>query len=100
MAFHQVLGAPPGAFRNHPVGITMVLLCSVVDPSARGFLLASASSPAPALPHPRAQPGVRALGPCSASVHERGFRSVTTHLEAALADITTEHVDAIVNAAN
>ena len=61
-----------GTAGNHPAGITMVLLCLVVDPSARGFLLASASSPAPALPQPRAQPGVRALGPCSASVREPG----------------------------
>jgi len=67
-------------------------------------LLASASAPIPAPPHflahPRAQPGVRALGPCSPTVHEPGFRVATPYLEAALADITTEHVDAVVNAAN
>lgn len=78
----------------------MVLLCSVVDPSARGFLLASASSPAAVPSPPRARPGVRALGPCSPTVHEPGFRARTPHLEATLADITTEHVDAVVNAAD
>jgi O-acetyl-ADP-ribose deacetylase (regulator of RNase III) len=72
----------------------MVLLCSVVDPSARGFFLASAAAGA------RAQPGVRALGPCSASVPEPTLRVVSPHLEVVLGDIVTEPVEAIVNAAN
>jgi O-acetyl-ADP-ribose deacetylase len=72
----------------------MVLLCSVVDPSARGFFLASAAAGA------RAQPGVRALGPCSASVPERTLRLVGPQLEVVLGDIATEHTEAIVNAAN
>jgi O-acetyl-ADP-ribose deacetylase len=72
----------------------MVLLCSVVDPSARGFFLASAAAGA------RAQPGVRALGPCSASVPARTLRLVGPQLDVVLGDITREHVEAIVNAAN
>jgi O-acetyl-ADP-ribose deacetylase (regulator of RNase III) len=43
---------------------------------------------------------VRALGPCSASVSERTLRLVGPSLEVALGDITAEHVDAVVNAAN
>jgi hypothetical protein len=61
----------------------MVLLCSVVDPSARGFFLASAATGA------RAQHGVRALGPCSASVPERTLRLVGPLLEVVLGDIAT-----------
>jgi len=48
----------------------------------------------------RAHSGVRALGPCSASVSERTVRFMAPHLEVAVGDITAEHVDAIVNAAN
>ena len=83
---------------NDASGITVVLLCSVVDPSARGFFLASESPATPA--GLRAQPGVRALGPCSASVREPTLRLVGPHLEVALGDIITEHVHAVVNAAN
>jgi O-acetyl-ADP-ribose deacetylase (regulator of RNase III) len=72
----------------------MVLLCSVVDPSARGFFFASAAAGA------RAQPGVRTLGPCSASVAEPTLRLVGPRLEVVLGDIATEHVHAVVNAAN
>jgi O-acetyl-ADP-ribose deacetylase len=72
----------------------VVLLCLVVDPSARGFFFASGAAGA------RAQPGVRALGPCSASVREPTLRLVGPHLEVVLGDITTEHVHAVVNAAN
>ena len=72
----------------------MVLLCSVVDPRARGFFSASSAS------HARAHSGVRALGPCSASVREPTLRLVGPHLEVALGDIVTERVHAIVNAAN
>jgi O-acetyl-ADP-ribose deacetylase len=50
--------------------------------------------------HPGAQSGVRALGPCSATVSEPTLRLVGPRLEVALGDITAEHVDAIVNAAN
>jgi O-acetyl-ADP-ribose deacetylase len=50
--------------------------------------------------HRGAQSGVRALGPCSASVSEPTLRLVGPRLEVALGDITAEHVDAIVNAAN
>jgi O-acetyl-ADP-ribose deacetylase (regulator of RNase III) len=72
----------------------VVLLCSVVGPSARGFFFASAAAGA------RAQPGVRALGPCSASVREPTLRLVGPQLEVVLGDIATEHVHAVVNAAN
>ena len=72
----------------------MVLLCSVVDPSARGFFFASGAAGA------RARPGVRALGPCSASVREPTLRLVGPDLEVVLGDIATEHVHAVVNAAN
>ena len=48
----------------------------------------------------RAQHGVRALGPCSATVREPTLRLVGPHLEVALGDIVTEHVHAVVNAAN
>jgi len=72
----------------------VVLLCSVVDPSARGFFFASGAAGA------RAQPGVRALGPCSALIREPTLRLVGPHLEVVLGDIVTEHVHAVVNAAN
>ena len=72
----------------------MVLLCSVVDPSARGFFFASAATGA------RARAGVRTIGPCSASVGERTLPIVGPRLEVVLGDITTEFVHAIVNAAN
>jgi O-acetyl-ADP-ribose deacetylase (regulator of RNase III) len=75
-----------------------VLLCSVVNPSARGFFFASGTAAGTA--ETRAQPGVRALGPCSASVRGPTLRLVGPHLEVALGDITTEHVHAVVNAAN
>jgi O-acetyl-ADP-ribose deacetylase len=96
----------------------MVLLCSVVDPSARGFFHAQAvhadavhadathadespSDPGSAEPAaPRARPGVRALGPRTPTLTSTRVRRVTPRLETALADITAEHVDAIVNAAN
>jgi len=48
----------------------------------------------------RAHSGVRALGPCSATVSAPTLRRVGPTLEVALGDITAEHVDAIVNAAN
>ena len=72
----------------------MVLLCSVVDPSARGFFFASGAGAA------RAQPGVRALGPCSATIREPTLRLVGPQLDVVLGDIVTEHVHALVNAAN
>ncbi len=72
----------------------MVLLCSVVNPSARGFFFASAAAGT------RAQPGVRALGPCSATNREPTLHLVGPHLEVTLGDIVTEHSDAVVNAAN
>jgi O-acetyl-ADP-ribose deacetylase len=72
----------------------VVLLCSVVDPSARGFFFASGATGA------RAQPGVRALGPCSATIREPTLRLVGPHLDVVLGDIVTEHVHAVVNAAN
>ncbi len=76
----------------------MVLLCSVVDPSARGFFSATHD---PARPSGlRAQPGVRALGPCSTLISEPTLHHVGPQLEVALGDITTEHVHAVVNAAN
>ena len=50
--------------------------------------------------NPRAHSGVRTLGPCSASVTEPTLRSMGPSLEVALGDITAEHVDAVVNAAN
>lgn len=80
----------------------MVLLCLVVNPSARGFFFASgAAAGVPAgIPAVRAQPGVRALGPCSATVREPTLRLVAPHLEVVLGDIVTEHVHAVVNAAN
>ena len=67
---------------NDASGITVVLLCSVVDPSARGFFFASGAAGAA-----RAQPGVRALGPCSASIREPTLRLVGPHLEVVLGDI-------------
>jgi O-acetyl-ADP-ribose deacetylase len=76
----------------------VVLLCLVVNPSARGFFFASGAAAGAA--QARAQPGVRALGPCSASVREPTLRLVGPHLEVVLGDIATEHVHAIVNAAN
>lgn len=76
----------------------MVLLCSVVNPSARGFFFASGAVAGSA--ETRAQPGVRALGPCSASVRRRTLRLVGPHLEVGLGDIATEQVHAVVNAAN
>ena len=76
----------------------MVLLCSVVNPSARGFFFASGTAAGTA--EARAQHGVRALGPCSATVREPTLRLVGPHLEVVLGDITTEHVHAVVNAAN
>ncbi len=80
----------------------MVLLCSVVSPRARGFFLASGGAQGSAAVHTHrvAQSGVRALGPCSASVSERTLHTVGPRLEVALGDITAEHVDAIVNAGN
>jgi O-acetyl-ADP-ribose deacetylase (regulator of RNase III) len=48
----------------------------------------------------RAQPGVRTLGPCSPSLPEPTLRVVGPRLQIALGDITTESLDAIVNAAN
>jgi O-acetyl-ADP-ribose deacetylase len=72
----------------------VVLLCSVVDPSARGFFFASGAGGA------RAQPGVRALGPCSATIREPTLRLVGPQLDVVLGDIVTEHVHALVNAAN
>ena len=80
----------------------MVLLCFVVSPRARGFFLASGSAQgaSEAHAHPGAQSGVRALGPCSASVTEPTLRLVGPVLEVALGDITAEPVHAIVNAAN
>jgi O-acetyl-ADP-ribose deacetylase len=48
----------------------------------------------------RAQPGVRALGPCSATVREPTLRLVGPQLDVVLGDIVTEHVHALVNAAN
>jgi O-acetyl-ADP-ribose deacetylase len=72
----------------------VVLLCSVVDPSARGFFFASGAAGA------RAQPGVRALGPCSATIREPTLRLVGPQLDVVLGDIVTEHVHAVVNAAN
>lgn len=69
-----------------------------MGPSARGFF------PAPEDPTSslglREHSGVRALGPCSASVSEPTLRLVTPTLEVTLGDITAEHVDAVVNAAN
>src|SRR5262249_58222177 len=50
--------------------------------------------------NPRAHSGVRTLGPCSASVTDPTLRSMGPSLEVALGDITAEHVDAVVNAAN
>lgn len=50
--------------------------------------------------HQGAQSGVRALGPCSASVTEPTLRLVGPELEVGLGDITAEHVHAVVNAAN
>ena len=87
---------------NDASGITVVLLCSVVSPRARGFFLASGSAAgaSEAHAHPEAHSGVRALGPCSASVHEPTLRLVGPVLEVALGDITAEHVHAVVNAAN
>ena len=79
---------------NDASGITVVLLCSVVDPSARGFFFASGAGAA------RAQPGVRALGPCSATIREPTLRLVGPQLDVVLGDIVTEHVHALVNAAN
>jgi O-acetyl-ADP-ribose deacetylase (regulator of RNase III) len=80
----------------------VVLLCSVVNPSARGFFFASgaAAGVSAGIPAVRAQPGVRALGPCSATVREPTLRLVAPHLEVVLGDIATEHVHAVVNAAN
>jgi O-acetyl-ADP-ribose deacetylase (regulator of RNase III) len=80
----------------------VVLLCSVVNPSARGFFFASgaAAGISTGIPEVRAQPGVRALGPCSATVREPTLRRVGPHLEVVLGDIVTEHVHAVVNAAN
>jgi O-acetyl-ADP-ribose deacetylase (regulator of RNase III) len=80
----------------------VVLLCSVVSPRARGFFLASGTAPGNSTLHdPRlAVSGVRALGPCGATVTEPTLRSVGPALEVVLGDITAEHVDAIVNAAN
>jgi len=43
---------------------------------------------------------VRALGPCSALVSEPTLQHVDPWLEVTLGDITAEHVDAVVNAAN
>jgi len=65
-----------------------------VDPSARGFFFAQAAGDA------RAHSGVRALGPVSPSVRGPTLRLVGPHLEVALGDIVTEHVHAVVNAAN
>jgi O-acetyl-ADP-ribose deacetylase len=48
----------------------------------------------------RAHSGVRPLGPCSASVTGPTLRVMGPSLEVALGDITAEHVDAVVNAAN
>jgi O-acetyl-ADP-ribose deacetylase len=80
----------------------VVLLCSVVNPSARGFFFASgAAAGAPAAgPEVRSHSGVRAIGPCSATVREPTLRLVGPHLEVVLGDIVTEHVHAVVNAAN
>ncbi len=80
----------------------MVLLCLVVNPSARGFFFASgaAAGVSAGIPTVRAQPGVRALGPCSATVREPTLRLVAPHLDVVLGDIATEHVHAVVNAAN
>ncbi len=64
-------------------------------PERKGFLL-RVGEPRAA----RAQPGVRALGPCSASIREPTLRLVGPHLEVVLGDIVTEHVHAVVNAAN
>ena len=50
--------------------------------------------------NPRAHSGVRALGPLSASVTEPTLRRMGPSFEVALGDITAEHVDAVVNAAN
>jgi O-acetyl-ADP-ribose deacetylase (regulator of RNase III) len=83
---------------NDAAGITVVLLCLVVDPSARGFFFASGSAAGAATA--RAQHGVRALGPCSATIRQPTLRLVGPHLEVVLGDIVTEHVHAVVNAAN
>ncbi len=72
----------------------MVLLCRVVDPGARGFFLASTAMGA------RAMSGVRTIGPCSARIEITRLRSVGPRLEVTLGDITSESVDAVVNAAN
>jgi O-acetyl-ADP-ribose deacetylase (regulator of RNase III) len=74
----------------------------VVNPSARGFFFASgaAAGISPGIQEVRAQHGVRAIGPCSASVSERTLRLVGPRLEVVLGDIVTEHVHAVVNAAN
>jgi len=69
-----------------------------VNPSARGFFFASGATAG--ISGVRAQPGVRALGPCSATVREPTLRLVGPHLEVVLGDIVTEHVHAVVNAAN
>lgn len=76
-----------------------------MGPRARGFSAAAAASdghqsPADADPVLRAHSGVRALGPCSARVRGPTLRHVAPELEVVLGDITAEHVDAIVNAAN
>ena len=68
------------------------------EPERKGFLLRVGSSRGAR--EARAQPGVRALGPCSATVREPTLRLVGPHLEVALGDIVTEHVHAVVNAAN
>jgi len=69
-----------------------------VNPSARGFFLASGA--AAGVGEARAQPGVRPLGPCSAKLREPTLRRVGLLLEVVLGDIVTEHVHAVVNAAN
>jgi O-acetyl-ADP-ribose deacetylase len=43
---------------------------------------------------------VRALGPCSTLISEPTLHHVGPRLEVTLGDITAEHVDAVVNAAN
>jgi O-acetyl-ADP-ribose deacetylase (regulator of RNase III) len=68
-----------------------------VGPSARGFFPAPDEAPASEV---REHSGVRALGPCSASISQPTLRLVGPRLEVALGDITAENVDAIVNAAN
>ena len=72
------------------------------EPERKGFLLRVGSSRRSLGRNSavRAQPGVRALGPCSATVREPTLRLVGPHLEVVLGDIATEHVHAVVNAAN